>query len=163
MQQKVKQNDNNKYIKEDNGKVAERQNDNKIKLSLLPTVALREEAKVWQFGAKKYSRDNWKKLWGDKTINTCMDSLLRHAFSILEGEDIDNESGLYHAAHIRCNAAMILEYYDRLEKSNLPDKITISYQNSSNKHVVFTETRTINLDELEEYKKAYNNVEVLDD
>ena len=47
---------------------AKRFNKDKIDLSLLPRHALEEEAKVWMFGAEKYGRDNWKKLWGGKEV-----------------------------------------------------------------------------------------------
>lgn len=89
---------------------ADRFNIDKTNLSLLPVSACEHEARVWMFGAKKYGRSNWKKLWGDDTITTAMDSLLRHSFAILNGESVDPESGEYHAAHIRCNAAMIIEH-----------------------------------------------------
>jgi len=89
---------------------ASRFNTGKIDLALLPAAACQEEARVWMMGEEKYGRDNWKKLWGDQTITVVMASLLRHAFSILDGETVDSESGLDHAAHIRCNAAMIIEY-----------------------------------------------------
>lgn len=92
---------------------ASRYNEGKVDLSLIPVEASMQECKVWQAGAKKYTRNNWKKLWGDDTVNVAMASLLRHAFKILEGEEKDEESGLYHAAHIRCNAAMLLEYYKK--------------------------------------------------
>ena len=85
-------------------------NDGKVDLSLLPIEACREECKVWMKGEEKYGRFNWQKMWGDDTINVVMASLMRHAFAILDGEINDEESGLDHAAHIRCNAAMILEY-----------------------------------------------------
>lgn len=89
---------------------AKKFNQGKVDLSLLPATACYEEAKAWMFGMDKYGRDNWKKLWGDKTIQVAMGSLLRHAFAILDNEMYDKESGLHHAAHIRCNAAMILEH-----------------------------------------------------
>ena len=91
-------------------KFAVRHNEGKVDLTLLPTTACQEEAKVWMMGETKYGRDNWKQLWGDKTVEVAMASLLRHAFAILAGQENDPESGLDHAAHIRCNAAMILEY-----------------------------------------------------
>jgi len=96
--------------------VAERHNDGKADLTLLPKIACEQEALVWEFGAKKYTRDNWKKLWGDKTYEVANASLMRHAFAIASGELIDKETGLPHAAHIRCNAAMILEYQMKKEK-----------------------------------------------
>ena len=96
-------------------KFANRFNSGKIDLALLPIPALEEEAKVWMKGEQKYGRDNWKKLWGDKTIDVVMASLLRHSFAILKGEERDEESGEYHASHIRCNAAMLIEYYNKKE------------------------------------------------
>jgi hypothetical protein len=36
---------------------------------------------------------------------------MRHLEAIRLGEDIDAESGLLHAAHLQCNAAMLTEYY----------------------------------------------------
>ena len=92
---------------------AKRFNDNKVDLTLLPEVASYEEAKVWMFGERKYGRDNWRTLWGEKTTEVAAASLLRHAIAIASGELYDGESGLPHAAHIRCNAAMILEGMSR--------------------------------------------------
>ena len=91
-------------------KRAKRFNEGKIDLSLLPTEALRQEAKVWMQGEQKYGRDNWKSLWGEDTVSLCVACALRHTLSILDGELVDQESGLPHAAHVRCNMAMILEY-----------------------------------------------------
>ena len=88
---------------------ADRFNEGKVDLSLLPAKACRAEARVWMKGEIKYGRDNWRKLWGDDTTRVVMASLLRHAFAILEGEKLDPETGEPHAAHIRCNAAMLLE------------------------------------------------------
>ena len=70
-------------------------------------------------GAEKYDRNNWKKLWGDQTVEVVMASLLRHAFAIQKGEMLDEESGLPHAAHIRCNAAMLIRYYKEQEAVNV--------------------------------------------
>ncbi len=96
--------------------IAKRFNSGKPQLSLLPAIACEEEAKVWEFGAKKYGRSNWRSLWGDNTTNVALDSALRHLFAMLDGEMIDKESGLYHAAHARCNLAMILEYLVKKEQ-----------------------------------------------
>ncbi len=38
-------------------------------------------------------------------------SAMRHLEAIRLGEDIDEESGLLHAAHLQANAAMLTEYY----------------------------------------------------
>ena len=99
---------------------AKRFNKNKADLSLLPKEACEQEARVWMFGEAKYGRDNWQKLWGEDTIRVCSASLLRHAFAIASGELFDKESGLPHAGHVRCNAAMILEYQKKEKEKELP-------------------------------------------
>jgi hypothetical protein len=95
---------------QDEPKRAKRFNEGKVDLSLLPTEALRQEAMVWMSGEKKYGRDNWKSLWGADTMSVCLASALRHMLGMMDGELVDQESGLPHAAHVRCNMAMILEY-----------------------------------------------------
>jgi len=100
-----------------NKKQADRFNEGKLDLTLIPPQAAAEEARVWEKGAEKYSRDNWKKLWGKDTVQTVLASLLRHAHAIQMGEDFDKESGCLHAAHIRCNAAMLIEYSNTCKES----------------------------------------------
>lgn len=89
---------------------AKRFNGGKPKLSLLPAKALIAEARVWEMGEQKYGRDNWRKLWGDETVDVVLDSAMRHMVAMLDGELYDSESGLPHAAHVRCNMAMLLEF-----------------------------------------------------
>jgi len=91
---------------------AKRFNTGKIDFTITPVDALIEEAKVWSMGEKKYGRNNWEKLWGDKTVEVVMQSALRHSNAILQGEFIDEESGLQHAAHVRCNMAMLIRYFN---------------------------------------------------
>lgn len=62
---------------------------------------LEELVKVMEFGAKKYARDNWKK---GMPVSQCMNSLLRHTFRLIGGEQTDQESGLSHYGHILANA-----------------------------------------------------------
>lgn len=95
--------------------IALRFNSNKVELTRIPIDAQLEEARVWMKGSIKYpdvavDMANWEKLWGDRTLKICMDSLLRHAAAIMQGESNDPETGLLHAAHIRANAAMIIRY-----------------------------------------------------
>jgi hypothetical protein len=56
-------------------------------------------ARVREFGAKKYDRDNWKK--GFK-VTRSIAACLRHVFLFLGGETNDSESGLSHLAHAVC-------------------------------------------------------------
>lgn len=65
-----------------------------VSYELVEQVAL-----VRMFGAKKYSRSNWKK--GFFITRSCA-AALRHIFSFLRGETNDPESGLSHLAHAVC-------------------------------------------------------------
>src|SRR5690554_3303535 len=94
---------------DDVGSSAVRYNSGKLQWSLVDFDALEDMVKVLEFGAKKYAADNWKK--GLKT-NEIAESILRHLFAYLRGEDIDPESGLPHTGHIMCNA-MFLSYMQK--------------------------------------------------
>lgn len=101
---------------------ATRHNQGKTDYTLLPVDALEAEARVWMQGQTKYGRGNWEKLWGDDTCTVVMQSLLRHAFAIMKGELVDPESGQHHAAHIRCNAAMLIRHYN--QTNTMPEGVT---------------------------------------
>ncbi len=91
---------------------AKRFDTGKVDFTLIPVDAMEAEARVWEMGEQKYGRGNWQTLWGAGTRVKVMKSILRHCFKILTGEDLDEESGLPHAAHIRCNAAMLIRDYN---------------------------------------------------
>ncbi len=78
---------------------------NKQKLSLVSLELLTSIAKVREFGAKKYCKDNWKS--GFKYRRSC-DASLRHIFQFLSGETFDSESGLNHLLHAICNLEHLL-------------------------------------------------------
>ena len=82
----------------------------KPRFELLPTDALEEVAKVYTWGATKYSDDNWTK---GMAWRRCLGSLLRHAFAWAAGEDCDKESGLHHMAHCAWNAITLVSYAKR--------------------------------------------------
>ena len=87
---------------------AKRYNKGKPQLSyLLDTpLANNELAKVFEEGAKKYERDNWKLgLENDKL----MDSALRHLQAYAGGEEVDTETGCHHLAHVDWNVKVLLE------------------------------------------------------
>lgn len=84
--------------------LAERFNDNKIKWSLVSWKALEPMVKVLMFGANKYSPNNWQKGLKYSEIS---ESLQRHLYYFMEGEDDDPESKLSHLGHILCNAMFL--------------------------------------------------------
>lgn len=89
-----------------NKKGAVKDDAKKPRVSLLPLLALAEEAKVMTYGAEKYDSYNWMEGFDFTTLT---DALLRHTFAYLMGEDTDMESGLSHLAHIRCCAGMLYD------------------------------------------------------
>ena len=83
---------------------AERLNSGKAEYSLLDLKSLEPCVRVLEFGARKYSRDNWKKGMPREKI---IDSMMRHLAALIDGEENDPESGLSHIGHIQCNALFL--------------------------------------------------------
>lgn len=77
--------------------------------SLMPFEVIEDINKVLEFGAQKYSANNWKAGTGFK-YTRILNSLLRHIFAYIRGEDNDPESGLSHLAHAGCNIVFLLYY-----------------------------------------------------
>ena len=77
--------------------------------SLMPWEAVEEINKVLAFGAQKYAAHNWQQGTGFKYTRV-LNSLLRHVFAYMRGEDLDPESGLSHMAHAGCNVLFLLHY-----------------------------------------------------
>lgn len=86
-------------------------------LSMISYELMVEVAKVRGFGAIKYARDNWKR--GFKYTRSCA-AALRHIFAFLNGEDLDNESGLSHIAHAICCLEHLL--YDTIHHADNDDR-----------------------------------------
>lgn len=85
-----------------------RYNQGKRKWSLVDFKSLEPMVEVLEFGANKYSPDNWKKGLDNKEM---LESLARHLFALMNGEVNDPESGLPHIGHIQCNA-MFYSYFN---------------------------------------------------
>lgn len=78
----------------------------KLNYSLMPWKPMDEVVKVLMFGAKKYGRDNWKQV--PEAERRYRAAAHRHLNAISEGEWLDDESGLPHAAHAICCLVFIL-------------------------------------------------------
>lgn len=61
-----------------------------------------------EFGAAKYSPDNWKKGLPTEEI---LGSLIRHLAALQSGEELDPESNVHHTGHILCNAMFLAYMY----------------------------------------------------
>lgn len=84
---------------------ASKHDSDKIDLSLIPYVALREEAKAFMVGAKKYGRLNYLK--GHKN-SQLVAAAMRHLLAWNEGEEIDPTDGQHHLGSVRACVGMIL-------------------------------------------------------
>ncbi len=92
-----------------------RYNSGKPDYSLIPIAAMQEAAKVLEYGASKYERDNWRRPTHWSVSFAC---LQRHLAAWQSGEDNDPESGRNHLGHAMCN---ILQMLDMLE--NHPEEL----------------------------------------
>lgn len=74
--------------------------------TLVPVSLIRAVTEVREYGCKKYrDPDNWRKV----APKRYRDALYRHWLAYLEGEKLDEESGLPHLWHIACNVAFLIE------------------------------------------------------
>lgn len=81
-------------------------------MTLIPAGALTEVIKVLEFGARKYSRDNWAKV--PDLQNRYKSAALRHLYLHPEGEIKDPESGFDHDAHVIC--CMLFRLQDKINR-----------------------------------------------
>jgi hypothetical protein len=81
----------------------------KPRLSLVPPELIWQVAKVREHGCRKYpegGKDNWKRVEPERYV----EALFRHTLRTVEEWDgLDDESGLYHLAHVATNAAFLLQ------------------------------------------------------
>ncbi|MDE2103240.1 MAG: hypothetical protein KGL39_38695 [Patescibacteria group bacterium] len=84
-----------------------RYNDGKPAFELIALSTLEDEARVWDYGRRKYASWNWAKGMAWSVPLGC---ILRHLAAWQRGEDLDPESGLPHLAHISCNLRMLTLY-----------------------------------------------------
>ena len=87
----------------------------KLPWELLPWWAVEEVMRVIDYGAKKYSPDNWRKVTPLRPIYLA--AAMRHIVSFAKGQEEDPESGLHHLAHAACCLLFILEDWRRGDPS----------------------------------------------
>ncbi len=89
----------------DSGRSGLKYDDGKAPMGLLPWQALTEVARVLGFGAKKYRANSWQHV---RPGSRYMDAALRHIAAYLDGETLDEESGLHVLAHAACDVLFSL-------------------------------------------------------
>lgn len=82
-------------------------NSGKIELHQAPTSIQYALAAVFKYGESKYAKNNWREGMSWVAVYDC---LQRHSLKWLDGEELDNESGLPHLYHMAANIAMLIEF-----------------------------------------------------
>ena len=84
--------------------------ENKVDLSLLPVEALEAVAKVFEFGAKKYSAFDWRYDGENTQWLRTYSSIQRHLHAWAKCEDNDPESGLDHLSHAATQLLILITH-----------------------------------------------------
>ena len=75
--------------------------------------ALGEFNRVHEFGDSKYEEGNWR-LGLD--VTRLANAAIRHLTKLLDGQVVDEETGINHAAHAGVNCEMLVHYYIHAEE-----------------------------------------------
>ena len=86
-------------------------------LTLIPTTAIRQEARAMEDGYRKYGRETWRMANVVSSLSL-MDKALRHIYHWIEGEETAKDSGVHHLAHARAILGIAL---DSLERGSIND------------------------------------------
>lgn len=86
-------------------KKAQKFDGEKPRMDLLDRYAIEQLAAVLTFGARKYAAHNWR---NGLEYSRLVAAALRHIHAFNDGEDLDPESGLPHAAHAMCCLMFLL-------------------------------------------------------
>ena len=120
----------------------------KPQLQLVPPVINTAMAAALKIGADKYGPWNWRE---DKVeIMTYLGAMRRHIDAVLEGEDLDPESGAHHLGHVAAGCAIVL---DALAHGTLVD-------NRPPAHHPFGESAWLSDEELDRVFQAMKEVSV---
>lgn len=78
----------------------------KVRPTLCPSGIIWAVTQIREYGCKKYKDpDNWKRVEPERY----RDAAYRHWLAYLDGEMLDEESGLPHLWHCACNLAFLIE------------------------------------------------------
>lgn len=91
-------------------------------MSLIPSLAEVEEARVWTAGKKKYSAYNWHQ---GIVYSRILAAMQRHLSLLKAGIDMDDETRAHHAACIRCGCAMLIQFSGEC-RSELDDRMKLT-------------------------------------
>lgn len=90
-----------------------RYNTGKPKWSLVHMHSLVPMIRALEYGALKYAPFNWQKPMKRDEV---LDSMQRHLAALIDGNELDDESGLTHIGHIMANAMFYSYHFVEKEK-----------------------------------------------
>jgi len=96
-----------------------RHNSGKPKWSMVHFKSIEELPRVLEFGSIKYDRGNWM-LGLD--LNEIKDSMQRHLAELIDGNELDEESGLHHIGHIMCNCMFYMYHKNKQDEKQLDNQ-----------------------------------------
>lgn len=94
-------------------KIGLKEDKGKLRLDLIPPFALKELARVLEYGAKKYKANSWQNV--ENPFDVRYASILRHLLAWRDGEILDKESGLPHLSHAFSNLMFLIYHQERLK------------------------------------------------
>lgn len=115
----------NKEVRIVNKKTGGAKGSKPAKLSQIPPQALLVLGEVYGMGAEKYERFNFRKGYN---WSLSYDALFRHVLASLDGEDLDQESGLPHLAHAAWHCLNLTQYYLDTQNGKLDPTLDDRYK-----------------------------------
>lgn len=79
----------------------------KPQLQNIPPVLNRQVSQALECGAIKYGPWNWRD--NNVELMTYLGAMKRHIDAVIDGEDIDPESGAHHLGHVAAGCAIVLD------------------------------------------------------
>ena len=110
--------------------MAAKDDNGKLKLSLVPSQIIRDIAQVREYGCEKYhDPENWRQV----EVQRYIDAFYRHWLKFIEDPNaIDEESGIPHYKHCACNLAFICELLqEKYDKNH--ERLAASLQKNTEK------------------------------
>jgi hypothetical protein len=103
-------------LEDDSTNPKQKYGDKKVPLAFVPPASIIYEALAFKEGARKYGAYNWR----EKKVElmTYLHAALRHLYAMLDGEELDPESGLHHIGHVKACMGILA---DARETGNLID------------------------------------------
>lgn len=79
----------------------------KPQLHLNPAAGSEAQARALELGASKYGAFNWRR--NKVNLTTYLSAMKRHIDQIMDGQDLDDESGVHHLGHVMAGCGIVLD------------------------------------------------------